>query len=167
MGHQWFWKGKYSNGKNKIVTVARSLRKEEMPQWLAHVRMNVETEDIDETVREVATWPGKCFNCTPKKTCFRLACGTINLIFTGDELANSCDQGLKKKANDFHPKLDETKIELLKGIWIIYMMLPNACFKTKVLGFEPTNSRKREIAIAMEFTRMLLKCLKFSQQSYT
>ena len=36
------------NGKNKIVTEVRKLRKEEEPQQLARVRINVETEDMDE-----------------------------------------------------------------------------------------------------------------------
>lgn len=61
--------------------------------------------------------------CDPEKSAFKLVSSLLRLLFTVDELANSCGQGLKKKANDTRPPLNPVKIQVLKGNVLDFCML--------------------------------------------
>ncbi|CAC5363252.1 unnamed protein product [Mytilus coruscus] len=65
----------------------------------------------------------------PQKTSFKLASSLLPLLFSVDELANSCGQGLKKKANDVRTPLDPVKIGVLKDYVAAWCTKHNRCMQ--------------------------------------
>ncbi|CAC5383831.1 unnamed protein product [Mytilus coruscus] len=59
----------------------------------------------------------------------KLASSLLPLLFSVEELANSCGQGLKKKANDVRPPLDPVKIGVLKDYVTAWCTKNNRCMQ--------------------------------------
>ncbi|XP_071163851.1 uncharacterized protein [Mytilus edulis] len=64
-----------------------------------------------------------------QKSSFKLASSLLPLLFSVDELANSCGQGLKKKANDVRTPLDPVRIGVLKDYVTAWCAKHNRCMQ--------------------------------------